>query len=239
MKGEIEQIREKKIEKDGTVYYLVKYHGYGEKRNTWEPYTKLCEMNMAVNKLIENFEEELNKKFKSDSNKILGGLTTITKIDETAIQIYANKKKNLIQQELYKSKHFINDMNNNFMNKNINMNIPMNNIDMSEINNNINNINIGNNIDNKKFNYQPKEVMDILYDPIKNKPIIKVKWNEINNASEKEKETEEAYNDFKVKFPFVLINFLEKKVKVKQLKRENESEQENNCDKILSEIINF
>ena len=30
MKGEIEQIREKKIEKDGTVYYLVKYHGYGE-----------------------------------------------------------------------------------------------------------------------------------------------------------------------------------------------------------------
>ena len=106
MKGEIEQIREKKIEKDGTVYYLVKYHGYGEKRNTWEPYTKLSEMNSTVNKLIENFEEELNKKFKSDSNKILGGLTTISKIDETDIQIYSNKKKNLIPQELTKNKHY-------------------------------------------------------------------------------------------------------------------------------------
>jgi len=31
MKGEIEKIREKKFEKDGTVYYLVKYHGYSEK----------------------------------------------------------------------------------------------------------------------------------------------------------------------------------------------------------------
>jgi len=54
MKGEIEEIREKKIEKDGTVYYLVKYYGYNEKRNTWEPYTKLSEMNISVNNLIEN-----------------------------------------------------------------------------------------------------------------------------------------------------------------------------------------
>ena len=94
MKGEIEEIREKKIEKDGTVYYLVKYYGYNEKRNTWEPYTKLSEMNISVNHLIEKFELKLNNKFKSDSNLILGGLTTITKIDESDLQALSNKKRN-------------------------------------------------------------------------------------------------------------------------------------------------
>ena len=228
MKGEIEQIREKKIEKDGTVYYLVKYHGYGEKRNTWEPYTKLSEMNSTVNKLIENFEEELNKKFKSDSNKILGGLTTISKIDETDIQIYSNKKKNLIPQELSKSKHFMNEMN-----KGMNM------VDLNDINNNINNININNiNEANKKYSYLPKDIIDILYDPIKNKAVLKVKWNEINSANGMEKETEEDYNEFKNRFPMLVIYFLEKKVKVVQQKCINGSEQGNTCDKILREIAN-
>ena len=227
MKGEIEQIREKKIEKDGTVYYLVKYHGYGEKRNTWEPYTKLSEMNSTVNKLIENFEEELNKKFKSDSNKILGGLTTITKIDETDIQLHSNKKKNLLPQELCKNKYFINELNKN-----------MNIIDINEINNNINNININPAELTKKYAYQPKDVVDILYDPVKNKPILKVKWNEINIANDMEKETEEDYNEFKNRFPMMLINFLEKKVKVVQQKCGNGNEQNTTCDKLLSEIAN-
>ena len=177
--------------------------------------------------VIENFEEELNKKFKSDSNKILGGLTTITKIDETDIQLHSNKKKNLLPQELCKNKYFINELNKN-----------MNIIDINEINNNINNININPAELTKKYAYQPKDVVDILYDPVKNKPILKVKWNEINIANDMEKETEEDYNEFKNRFPMMLINFLEKKVKVVQQKCGNGNEQNTTCDKLLSEIAN-
>ena len=158
MKGEIEKIREKKIEKDGTVYYLVKYHGYSEKRNTWEPYTKLSEMSLSVYKLIEKFEEELNQKFKNDSNKFLGGLTTITKMDESDIQIRSNRKKYFHQGDLNKNK------------------FPINN----ELKNTFNKININNNsniFENNsiRYNYQPKEIIDIIYDPIKNKAVLKIK----------------------------------------------------------------
>ena len=222
MKGEIELIKEKKIEKDGTVYYLVKYHGYSEKRNTWEPYTKLSDMNLSVNKLIENFEEELNKKFKSDSTKILGGMTTITKMDETDIQLRSNKKKAFLQNqniELTKAKHF-----------------NYNNINLS--------VNNSEYMDDKKYNYQPKEIIDILYDPIKNKAILKVKWNEINNGNGMEKETEEDYEEFKNKYPHLLISYFEKKIKITSQKCINgNNEQGNNCsfscDKNLSDLLNI
>ncbi len=227
MKGEIEQIREKKIEKDGTVYYLVKYHGYNEKRNTWEPYTKLCEMNLSVNKLIENFEEELNKKFKSDSNKMLGGLTTITKMDETDIQIRSNKKKNYLQQKTIELNRNKNYSVNEVKNSNNNINLSINNNDIIEN-------------DNKKFNFQPKEIVDILYDPIKNKPILKIKWNEINIVNGMEKETEEDYNDFKIKYPQLLISYFEKNIKVTHQKCLNgNNEQGNIIDKNLYDILNI
>ena len=55
-------------------------------------------MNLSVYNLIEKFEEELNQKFKNDSNKFLGGLTTITKMDESDIQIRSNRKKYFHQE---------------------------------------------------------------------------------------------------------------------------------------------
>ena len=222
MKGEIEKIREKKIEKDGTVYYLVKYHGYSEKRNTWEPYTKLSEMNLSVNKLIEKFEEELNQKFKNDSNKFLGGLTTITKMDESDIQIRSNRKKYFQQGDLNKNKFPINpELKNTYSNISININ-----------NNNFDNSNI-------RYNYQPKEIVDIIYDPIKNKPVLKIKWNEINNANGSEKETEEDYNEIKMRYPQILISFFEKRFKVTHQKATNSSEQDNNFEKNLCDILNI
>ena len=220
MKGKIETIKGKKIEKDGSVYYLVKYHGYSDKRNTWEPFTKLCEMNPTVYKLLENFEEELNKKFKQDSNKILGGLTTITKMDETDIQLRTDKMNNFLHQniDINKNKPFNNEMKGNF-----------------DINTSVNEMDIVEN-DYKKFNYQPKEIVDIIFDPIKKKPVLKVRWNELNTNG-METESEEDYNEIKTKYPLLLISYFEKNAKIIHQKSFEENEKVNICDMNLKDIL--
>lgn len=198
MKGEIERIKEKKIEKDGTVYYLVKYHGYNDKRNTWEPYTKLRDMNLTVNKLIETFEEQLNNKFKLNSNRMLGGLTTITKVDESDIPTYRSHKKKL---------YFPNDNNKfkGYSNQNLNNGIS-NGMFTNEI--------MNNNSINSSSLFHPKEITEIRYDPENNKPILKVKWISTEQGNKEEKETEENYINFKIKYPNLLLSFLETKVNI-------------------------
>ena len=224
MKGEIERIREKKIEKDGTVYYLVKYHGYSEKRNTWEPYTKLRDMmTKSVNDLIEQFEEELNKKYKENSRINLGGLTTITKKDETDVPNY--KKKYFFTDMRYDTK----------------FRSPDNKVNNGSINSN----------DDIYSLYQPKEIIDMRYDKESSKMLLKVKWIPININNSNNlvvRETEENYNDFKVKYPHLLFSYLEKKVSANNIKGYEEEENENEgeiinnaniADKSLYDIVNI
>ena len=169
-------------------------------------------MNISVNNLIEKFELKLNNKFKSDSNLILGGLTTITKIDESDLQALSNKRKNYnYSQGIEINRKNNEEFKSNYINNNLNVLMNSNNLTEND----------------KRSGYQIKEIEDILFDSNRNKVIVKVKWNEINNINGIEKETEEDYNNIKNLYPNLLINYFEKKVVISNKKFMNEIEERN------------
>lgn len=63
---EVERVVDKKV-KEGKVYYLIKWLGYGDEDNTWERYEN-CK---GVQNLIDEFEERLSQqeRCKSASKK--------------------------------------------------------------------------------------------------------------------------------------------------------------------------
>ena len=50
---EIEKIVDKRVDSDGKVEYLVKWKGYDDKENTWEPVE-----NIEADAMIEEFEKK-------------------------------------------------------------------------------------------------------------------------------------------------------------------------------------
>ena len=50
---EIEKIVDKRVDSDGQVEYFVKWKGYGDEENTWEPIE-----NIEADTMIEEFEKK-------------------------------------------------------------------------------------------------------------------------------------------------------------------------------------
>ena len=64
---EVESIREKKIE-NGRAYYFIKWLGWPEETNTWEPIENLRDVWDMVDQYNKNLKEKNNKN--GNSNKV-------------------------------------------------------------------------------------------------------------------------------------------------------------------------
>ena len=60
----------------------------------------------------------------------------------------------------------------------------------------------------------------------------------MNNTNGSEKETEEDYNQIKLRYPQILISYFEKNFKLTHQKGSNGIEQENFFEKSLCDILN-
>ena len=63
----VEAIRKKRIDKKGKPFYLIKWEGYPESQNTWEPPENL----VTIQPLVDAFEESLKSKPTQKSNKYI------------------------------------------------------------------------------------------------------------------------------------------------------------------------
>ncbi len=61
----------------------------------------------------------------------------------------------------------------------------------------------------------------------------------MNNTNRSEKETEEDYNEIKLRYPQILISYFEKNFKIIHQKEINGNEQESNFEKNLCDILNM
>jgi hypothetical protein len=126
---EVEKIIKKKVE-DGKSYYLIKWVGYSESQNTWEPYDNLKNVReMVIDYEINNIRNSTqdnmiqNKQFKeckmnSTNNSSLERSRSPKKIDNKGNldirQLFKNSEKTKINNSLIaKSDRIINDSNDN------------------------------------------------------------------------------------------------------------------------------
>lgn len=194
---EVETIRNRKVV-NGVLYYLLKWKGYGEKANTWEPVSNLnCpELILEYEKLKGN----TNKRWRHHSIRL--DKNTINSQNSDKDQTSTDNKVN---NSNYTTSSTVNAITTNNENNNVNINNNQEKDKHKKYKDKKKNKNKEKSKDNKKNNNNKSDSIFKTFNNMKNKSDLKTYKNIKNHkkssssSSKSSFETNEIFDDFKLK----------------------------------------